>query len=88
MAYADDWEDIARRVKEEAGRRCEDCGHPDSWEHGYTLTVHHLDGDETNNARENLRALCQRCHLKRQGRLRRYGPEDGRQLRLSISMSD
>ena len=27
------------------------------------LTVAHLDHDPTNNAPENLRALCQRCHL-------------------------
>lgn len=26
------------------------------------LTIAHLDQDETNNADENLRALCQRCH--------------------------
>lgn len=28
------------------------------------LTVAHLDHDPTNNADENLRALCQRCHLR------------------------
>lgn len=28
------------------------------------LTIAHLDHDITNNAPENLRALCQRCHLK------------------------
>lgn len=27
------------------------------------LTVAHLDRDRTNNAPENLAALCQRCHL-------------------------
>lgn len=26
------------------------------------LTIAHLDQDETNNADDNLRALCQRCH--------------------------
>lgn len=82
--YPDDWEAIAHAVKEEAGWRCEECGHPDSYEAGYVLTVHHLDGDPSNNSRENLKALCQRCHLKRQGRLRYYGPEDDRQLRLPL----
>lgn len=82
--YPDDWEMIARAVKEEAGWRCKECGHPDSYEDGYTLTVHHLDGDTSNNERDNLKALCQRCHLKRQGRLRLYGPEDDRQLRLPL----
>lgn len=81
-AYPDNWPEISYQVKEEADWRCKDCGHPDDLEAGYLLTVHHLDGDETNNSRENLRALCQRCHLKRQGRLRLYGPEDDRQLRL------
>lgn len=28
------------------------------------LTVHHRDGDPENNGRENLAALCQRCHLR------------------------
>ena len=84
MVYPDDWEEISRRVKEEAGWRCEECGHPDSYEDGYVLTTHHQDGDKTNCSRENLKALCQRCHLKRQGRLRLYGPEDDRQLRLPL----
>jgi len=82
MAYPDDWPQIARNVKATAGWRCEKCGHPDSYEEGYSLTVHHKDGDTTNNSRENLIALCQRCHLRRQSRLRLYGPEDDRQLRL------
>ena len=82
--YPDDWEEIAHRVKMEVDYRCEECGHPDSWEDGYALTIHHLDGDTSNNSRENLKALCQRCHLKRQGRLRLYGPEDDRQLRLPL----
>jgi hypothetical protein len=28
------------------------------------LTIHHIDGDRTNNNDLNLIALCQRCHLK------------------------
>jgi hypothetical protein len=34
------------------------------------LTVHHLDGNPANCADWNLAALCQRCHLKIQGRVR------------------
>jgi len=84
MAYPDNWKATSLMVKEEAGWCCEECGHPDSYEEGYTLTVHHKDGDPTNNSRDNLIALCQRCHLRRQGRLRLYGPEDCRQLRLPL----
>ncbi len=34
------------------------------------LTVHHLDGDKGNCRWFNLVALCQRCHLEIQGRVR------------------
>lgn len=64
--YPDNWRDIARKVKEEADWKCERCGYPHYPEHGYTLTVHHKDGDTKNNDPENLEALCQRCHLKAQ----------------------
>lgn len=28
------------------------------------LTVHHIDGNRSNNSKHNLIALCQRCHLR------------------------
>lgn len=28
------------------------------------LTVHHIDSDKTNSKKQNLIALCQRCHLR------------------------
>lgn len=34
------------------------------------LTVHHLDGDKANCRWWNLVALCQRCHLEIQGRVK------------------
>ena len=37
---------------------------------GHVLTVHHLDGDKANCAGWNISALCQRCHLKIQGRVK------------------
>ena len=67
--YPPDWPEIANRVKDEAGRKCIRCG----WTHcpvtGHVLTVHHLDGDKANCEWWNLAALCQRCHLKIQGRV-------------------
>lgn len=39
------------------------------------LTVHHIDGDPTNNERNNLVALCQRCHLQADARLRKQRKE-------------
>jgi 5-methylcytosine-specific restriction endonuclease McrA len=82
--YPPDWHRIARAVKEAAGWRCENpsCRHPHDWEAGYVLTVHHKDGNPANCHPDNMVALCQRCHLRAQARLRIYGPEDDRQLRL------
>ena len=66
--YPKNWRAIARRVKDAAGWRCEQCGHPHAPAQGYTLTVHHIDGDTFNNDPANLVALCQRCHLAIHGR--------------------
>ena len=68
--YPADWKEIARDVKEAAGWRCAACGKKcrepgepfDS--HTRTLTVHHIDHQPENCARENLVALCAPCHLK------------------------
>jgi hypothetical protein len=38
------------------------------------LTVHHLDGDKPNCRWWNLAALCQRCHLTIQGRVKMHRP--------------
>jgi len=61
--YPANWEELAEAVKTAAGWRCEQCGHPHDPAAGYTLTVHHIDGNPGNNLPENLVALCQRCHL-------------------------
>ena len=67
--YPPGWADISIEVKSEAGWVCERCSRPSEPRLGYTLTVHHLDGNKANVARWNLAALCQRCHLKVQGRV-------------------
>lgn len=67
--YPDDWKDIAAAAKDEAGWICIRCGHEHDPPTGYTLTVHHLDGDKSNCAWWNLAALCQRCHLHIQAKV-------------------
>lgn len=69
--YPENWHEIAKAVKEKAGWRCEHCGQKHDIEHGYMLTVHHLDMDKSNCEFENLVALCQRCHLRIQAQ---YNP--------------
>jgi len=68
--YPTDWPAIATKIKDAAGWRCERCQHPHDLESGHVLTVHHLDGNKANCATWNLTALCQRCHLKIQGRVK------------------
>lgn len=67
--YPADWPEIARRVKDDADWRCVRCGHRHDTESGYMLTVHHLDLDKSNCRWWNVIPLCQRCHLRIQGRV-------------------
>lgn len=57
------------RVRAEAGEKCIRCGHGHDPVNGYALTVHHFDGNKSNDEWWNLMALCQRCHLRVQGRV-------------------
>lgn len=69
--YPANWKQIAIAVKKEADWCCERCGAPDDEVNGYMLTVHHKNGIKSDCRRENLVALCQKCHLVEQGKLRR-----------------
>lgn len=74
--YPVDWESISACIRyQRAGNRCEWCGAPNGEPHPETasvvvLTVAHVDHDTTNNAGENLVALCQRCHNRHDGPMR------------------
>lgn len=67
--YPPSWPAISARIRfQRAGGRCEWCGAENGQPHPVTgsrvvLTVAHLDHDPQHNADDNLRALCQRCHL-------------------------
>lgn len=78
--YPPDWKDIRARIMARARYRCEctgECGlHPGRrcaeyhgeramWAKGrIVLTIAHLDHDVTHNDDDNLKAMCQRCHLR------------------------
>lgn len=49
------------------GNVCIRCGSPSV--PGKILTVHHMDGDKSNDAWWNLLPLCQVCHLQIQAKL-------------------
>lgn len=73
--YPKDWKAISLRIRARAGNRCEgapgiyeDCRAENGKPHPVTgsrviLTVAHLDHVPEHVAEDNLRALCQRCHL-------------------------
>ena len=67
--YAADQKEIHTELKDLYGWRCERCNRPHDPAHGYCLTVHHLDGNKSNNEKWNLAVLCQRCHLAIQGKV-------------------
>lgn len=68
--YPDNWDQIATYIKNEAGWKCVRCEHKHDTAAGYMLTVHHLDGNKANCEWWNLPALCQRCHLRIQGKVK------------------
>jgi len=64
--YPKDWKQIRSRILERAQNRCEQCGVENGaplkrWK--VVLTIAHLDHVPEHCADENLKALCQRCHL-------------------------
>lgn len=67
--YPPEWDEIAAFVKEASGFSCVRCRHLHDPIHGFVLTVHHLDMNKSNCQPCNLAALCQRCHLRIQGKV-------------------
>lgn len=76
--YPDDWDEIARAVKEQAGWKCEPCGkqcrRPGEpfVSHGYTATVAHINHDESDCRPENLVCACAPCHIRYDNERRRW----------------
>lgn len=67
--YSDDWKEISLWIRERSGNKCEICGIPNGDPNPVTgsvviLTVMHLDHNPMNNNPANLKAACQRCHLR------------------------
>ena len=56
------FDSIRKRIKLEQNEACNKCG-IDKWlGQKLTLELEHIDGNNKNNARENLEALCPNCH--------------------------
>lgn len=55
-------ENRRRRVFEEQGYRCNNCGLGEWQGFKISLELEHKDGNNQNNSRENLEGLCPNCH--------------------------
>ena len=90
--YPDNWDDIAKNIKQKSGWRCAICKESfaetqltfpqlntkkRNW-----LSVHHIDENPNNNEEQNLIALCTRCHLKVEHEARLHKEMKGRQTEM------
>ena len=56
------WDTKRKRVIIDQDNKCAECDLQDWRGHKLSLEVDHIDGDNKNDTRENLRALCPNCH--------------------------
>jgi len=64
--YNSTWKQTSWQVRDEANHCCTNCGHKDVPYSCRRLEVHHIDRNKRNDARENLVALCLKCHREYQ----------------------
>ncbi len=86
--YPQNWKsEIRPAILARAGHCCEFCGVGNYQPHPITgskviLTIAHLDHDTTNNNYNNLKALCQKCHLSYDAQLHAQHARETRRRRL------
>ena len=89
--YPPNWPAIRRRIRKRANEKCEFCGAENYKPHPITgsrviLTVAHLDHDPSNCSDDNLRALCQKCHLSYDAEHHAKNARRTRQAKLTEGM--
>jgi Zn finger protein HypA/HybF involved in hydrogenase expression len=53
---------IVRYLSEQFGYKCSVCGISEYCNKPLVLEVDHVDGNHTNNTKDNLRLICPNCH--------------------------
>lgn len=98
--YPPNWTQISMAIRDRAMNRCEcrgECGlhrdrqcsevngTPATFAKGRViLTVAHLNHDTTDNRDANLKAMCQRCHLRVDGDQHRSNARKTRRARKAV----
>ena len=77
----------------ERGHKCENCGLEEWLENPIPLEIDHIDGDRTNNKKENLKLLCCNCHaltptwrgrnIEKKEKVFRYCEDCGKKISIS-----
>ena len=107
--YSADWEAVRAVIRARSGGRCEcegECGlhrkrrcvertgAKAKWARGrVVLTAAHINHDKQDNRSENLRAMCNRCHLRMDGALRaerrrRKDELSGQSMLFPVTLTD
>jgi hypothetical protein len=61
--YPADFLEISQRLRQGNGWQCQNCGQILSAQHlRKYLHVHHVNGNRSDNTRQNLKILCVACH--------------------------
>src|SRR5436309_10663394 len=68
--YSREFRELREELLEQANYQCTECGCPSLLEDYFSLEIHHVDGNISNNDLGNLSVLCHSCHLKAQSELR------------------
>lgn len=63
LGYTRDWHQVSEEYKESMQYTCEKCGlRIDNLFDREYIHCHHINGNKTDNRKENLQCLCIRCH--------------------------
>lgn len=100
IRYPSNWKQIRAQILERAGNKCEFCGienHSikEKWvsdKHGgqvlkrvkVVLTIAHMDNIPEHCDPDNLRALCQQCHLTYDARLHAAHAKETRERKIGM----
>ena len=92
--YPPEWKQISHRVREAANWTCQQCGKPcrrpndPCGSKRIELTTSHTNHNPMDCRAENLRALCNPCHLRYDGKRHAHTRKYGRTAKTQVTIED